>query len=128
MRRETQKTKHEIYTCTPWFLWEECLFCGLEFRREKGWRFQARMKSSWDYACNSCCPTKEECDNRVELFKKRKPLRPSAIPNLPPVTCDVPMPKVKPFRKSDQDKVVLRFMDKGLNCIIAIPEIPKENV
>lgn len=99
MKRNSTKTKNEIFSCNPWFFWEECLFCKQEFRREQGWRFQTRMNSPWDYACNSCCPSREECDKRIEQFRKRNPLRPSAIPNLPPVTRDVPMPKVKPLNK-----------------------------
>lgn len=113
MRRETQKTKHEIYTCTPWFLWEECLFCGLEFRRERGWKFLMRRGfTKWSYSCNSCSSTKEECDRNIDLYSvSRVAARPKAPKSPPPCSGKflteyvlpyrVPMPAVKPPRKEE---------------------------
>lgn len=98
MKRVSQKLPYTLHEVTPYrslFVWRECHFCKMEFRREKGWQFviQGRFIA---YSCMTCCTRPEEVDHK-------RPPAPEAPPpmrrgdgryeHLPWVT---PCPKTKP--------------------------------
>lgn len=72
MKRD--KLVNEIFPHYSVFSWEQCVLCGQEFRREKGWRMTAWNR--WLYSCGTCSPTKEVFDQMWEDKKKsaRPPL------------------------------------------------------
>lgn len=82
MKRSNQTTKRDIYSHYGLFLWQECLFCKEEFRREKAYRFQLNANGRWIYSCESCSVSKQHCDERIVVYIKG--IRPSKAPMPPP--------------------------------------------
>lgn len=37
-RRKPDRAYHNVYSTFPLFVWRTCFKCGMEFRRERGWR------------------------------------------------------------------------------------------
>ncbi len=85
MKRKVSKYKHvvggDIYDHYPLVFWYECFFCGEEFRREKGFRFQVQYNRPWVYSCATCSSSKGDVNQNMERYKlsrreifKRTPL------------------------------------------------------
>lgn len=66
----THVVNETIYNHYGLFFWQECLFCGNEFRRENGYRFQLQLNNGWDYSCGTCCHSKEEVNEQVRRLTR----------------------------------------------------------
>ena len=79
---------HHIKKIKPFFYWEFCRKCGLEFRREFGWKFyNGYITSVMDVrnyndfiVCGTCCPTKEDVVHFRQTLIERKPAIPPSGP------------------------------------------------
>jgi hypothetical protein len=84
MKRASVKYKnvvHEtIYNHYGLIFWKECMFCGDEFRRESGYRFQLQVNGGWNYSCGTCCHSKEEVNEQVVKLKSKRPKPPPKAP------------------------------------------------
>lgn len=67
-----------IYNHYGVMFWQDCLFCGQEFRRERGYRFQLQINRDWVYSCANCCSSKDEVNTKVGELRKRRPKAPAA--------------------------------------------------
>lgn len=76
VNRYTNVVEQDIYNHYGIFLWQECFFCSKEFRREAGYRFQMQVGRTWVYSCASCSGSKEEVNENVGKFLKRRPKPP----------------------------------------------------
>ena len=88
MKREpTPKWIKAIKEIYPLFSWKQCESCGLEFRREKGWRTikEISNKRIADiYLCAKCTPTKTDATERFRqiinrILRRRQPPKISGI-------------------------------------------------
>ena len=70
-----------ITSCWPLFFWKQCLKCGQEWRREKGWEVYGGPycggRGLTEHLCGSCAPTKARA---VEIINNR-----GTRPNVTPV-------------------------------------------
>lgn len=86
MKRDNTKYTNvicgDIYNHYGLFSWRECFFCNKEFRREGGYRFQMQVDRPWVYSCSSCSGSKEEVNENVDKFLKRRPKAPPRPNNL----------------------------------------------
>lgn len=84
MKRDSARYSHvvggDIYDHYGLFRWRECFFCGDEFRREGGYRFQMQYNCPWVYSCSSCSGSREGVNENVCKFLKRRPKSPIAPP------------------------------------------------
>lgn len=57
------------------FDWQQCLACAKDFRRERGWRRNARPWADaphWIHVCGTCAPTEREADARLKVEEKAR--------------------------------------------------------
>jgi hypothetical protein len=84
MKREAIKYQHvvggDIYNHYGLIFWKECFFCGNEFRREAGYRFQVQVNKYWAYSCGGCSSSKESVNENIKKFKSVRPKAPPAPP------------------------------------------------
>lgn len=84
MQRDNSKYTNvvgqDIYDHYGLFFWRECFFCKKEFRREAGYRFQMQVNRPWVYSCAGCSGSKEDVNENVGKFLKRRSKAPSAPP------------------------------------------------
>jgi len=55
---DTKPTPKNFWRIWPIIFWRECVCCGKDFRRVRGWRCLGKSGSEL-YLCNVCGPTKE---------------------------------------------------------------------
>lgn len=81
MKRTAEKYQNvalnTIYNHYGLLCWQECLFCGKEFRREKGYRFQLQVNRNWVYSCGECCSCKAEVNDKVGEIRSNRPKPPA---------------------------------------------------
>lgn len=74
MKRERPRCNGDIASVTKiWsiFVWELCIVCKKEFRRENGWKHFTYIGSSGGitrYVCCECCPSEQQALNSVEQY------------------------------------------------------------
>lgn len=91
MKRTKQRLLGDKVSITKiWtiFIWEDCIICNKQFRREWGWRHTTHSyRAVWRHACRKCCPTREDALEAIHNFVEEK------IKNRPP-----PPPAPPPMR------------------------------
>jgi hypothetical protein len=63
MKRVSKKHLEGTEKIYHFFKWQRCNKCGMEFRREWGWRHRVRhLRNNFIdiYFCSGCCPKKED--------------------------------------------------------------------
>jgi hypothetical protein len=80
MSTRKQSIVHWVRKTWPILFWAQCEKCGLEFRREFGWRGLPRFAEYWvRTVCSRCFPTRDE----AIAFIGKMPPRPPAPPAPP---------------------------------------------
>jgi hypothetical protein len=79
LARYNHAVNETIYNHYGLFFWQECLFCGNEFRRENGYRFQLQVNKDWQYNCGTCSHSKEEVNEQVGRLKSKRPKPPPKV-------------------------------------------------
>ena len=60
-----------IWRFRTWFYWVKCEACGLDFRREHGWRSWPSKGDGYRHVCAACCPTKADAAKVFEAHPWR---------------------------------------------------------
>lgn len=88
-----QPEQHRTYSTTsiwPLLFWARCFKCGLEFRRERGWRFLSNMRfrQAMDNACfcQRCFDGQDQVEDYIQSW----------APPPPPI-----LPKGKAYKSTD---------------------------
>lgn len=68
MKRASVSNTNNVRKHYSLFMWEECYFCKMEFRREAGYVWD--ICRGQKHACSECCHSVEHCDQRIT--EKRK--------------------------------------------------------